>query len=134
MVTRGQGGRERTRKKGDKQRTRRSHAPTLRQLGQHAVLTRPRTNASTCALLHLCTFSLNSAAHQSPLALARDIVPTEDRDAVLLENRGSEFLGFGADDQTIAAVRTEQERIDVMDVDLGLEQNARHILELGFGL
>jgi len=53
---------------------------------------------------------------------------------VLLENRGSEFLGFGADDQTIAAVRTEQERIDVMDVDLGLEQNTRHILELGFGL
>ena len=53
---------------------------------------------------------------------------------MLLEDGGGEFLGFGSDDQTIAAVGTEQEGIDVMDVDLRLQQNARDVLELGLGL
>ena len=89
-------------------------------LGQHAVLTLPRTNVATCALLQLCTFSLNSAAHQSHLDLACNIVPTEDCDAVLLQDGGGELLGFGANNQTIATVGTEEERVDVMNINLRL--------------
>ena len=50
------------------------------------------------------------------------------------QDGGGEFLRFRADDETVTAVRTEEERVDVMDVDLGLEQDAGHVLELGFGL
>ena len=50
------------------------------------------------------------------------------------EDGGGEFLCFGADDETVAAVRTEEERVDVVDVDLGLEQEAGDVLQLGFRL
>jgi hypothetical protein len=53
---------------------------------------------------------------------------------VLLQDGSGEFLGLGAHDEAIATIRTEEERVDVMDVDLRLEQDAGDVLQLGFGL
>ena len=52
----------------------------------------PPVHFYTFARLHLTLLPI------SPPELSCNIVPTEDRDAVLLENRGGKFLRFGADD------------------------------------
>jgi hypothetical protein len=50
------------------------------------------------------------------------------------QDGGREFLGFSADHEAITAVGAEEERIDVMDVDLGPQQDTGDVLKLGLRL
>ena len=65
---------------------------------------------------------------------AGDIVPAKHGDAVTGQDGGRELLGFRADHEAITAVGAEEERVDVMDVDLGPQQDTGDVLQLGLGL
>ena len=66
--------------------------------------------------------------------LAGDIVPAQHGDTVAGQDGGREFLGFGTHHESVATIGAEKERVDVMDIDLRLEEDAGDVLQLGLGL
>ena len=100
------------------------HAGTLRSKGITQfckLLTASRTDVERLFLRLLLSSSPCQQTPRAKLRLARNIIPAQHGDAVTGQDGGGEFLRFRADDQTVAAVRTEEERVDVMDVNLGPE-------------
>ena len=100
------------------------HAGTLRSKGMTQICKLLTTSRTDIERLFLRLLLSSSPCQQSPhaeLRLPRNIIPTQDGDTVAGKNGGGEFLCFGADDETVASVRAEEERVDVMNIDLGLE-------------